>query len=193
MRIRLSLPALGLTLAASGLAHAQGQPASGSYGKAEAALLESISAAATCRIDNDCVVVAEAVCPYGCVVVVNRKEAKRLKEELAAAPRTCAITCPPQETRVSCEAKRCVVKAVDKRTDAEKAADADRERTLIRLSQLVARLGKHKGLVQELSLMDRRIRMTRIATEADRARLTELEEMLKPPPPPPRPKRTGGR
>ena len=146
------------------------------YDGAAQAVLDKIESARACKIHSECVPIEIYKCPFGCDVVVHRKQKSKIIDLLKKTPEQCEMTCPKRAGSWAgrCVARRCVLQRLDApKVDTRAAAKA---RSLLeRIYRMRPRVAHRPDLTQALLLMERRVSGTGEATDSDLRYISKLE------------------
>jgi hypothetical protein len=170
----------GLSLFLSSTSSAQHEPA-------VEAVLQKIEKAKTCISKTDCVIVKAEKCPYGCNVLVHRRQAKAIEKALSTAKEICQLKCPGPEyyktQEVVCENRVC--QYIDPKSRIKATAEdikntQAQQRVLQRIMAIRDHVSKYKGhsriLRIKLQPIERRMAARQNPTKFDYATLTQLEQ-----------------
>lgn len=152
-------------------------PAHAQFNAEVQGILDQIKTAGKCRVHSECVVVAESLCPYGCTIVANSKQKKKLLDLLREAPQPCKLTCTAPEGKwaTRCVKGRCMYQRTDRASKEFKDKQRQSFNLMGRIHALRPRVSHRPAILRQLQLLERKIGEGKLADPGDFANISRLE------------------
>jgi|GEM_PF-6290674 len=153
-------------------------------------LLQDIYKFNKCYSASDCRLIDINKCPYGCQILVNKREASKITKRIKAMPAECNLTCSKKSRRtkdqVECIARRCQFRSQRNRSKPtpeqvaiRKQIDSAQARVQL-LRDVLKNQGLHaQRLEVKLRSLIQRLKRGEAPTERDYVVLTQLETQYK--------------
>ena len=182
VRISLFLSAALMTAGAS-ISSAQ-------HGAQADKLLQDIYKFNDCYSASDCRLIDINKCPYGCQILVNKRQASQITKRIQAMPSECNLTCSKKARRtkdqVECVARRCQFRSKRDRSKptpeqiaVRKQIDSAQARVQLLRDVLKGRGLHAQRLETKLRSLNGRLKRGEAPTERDYVVLTQLETQYK--------------